>query len=130
MKEKPEGGKIDTLVGKDSKLNGTLKVNGSVRIDGYLEGKIESKDAVVLGKDGRIKGDIKTKDIVIGGQVIGNVYAANRAEFQHGANFQGELFCKQLVIEDGVFFEGTCKMTDQKGEQKAEAKGNQPKADQ
>lgn len=116
MKDKKEGGKIDTLVGKDSSFNGTLKVNGSIRVDGYLEGNVESKDSIVLGKDGKIKGDIKTKDIVVGGQIIGNIYASNRAEFQHGANFQGELFCRQLVIEEGVFFEGNCKMSERKEE--------------
>ncbi len=120
MKDKIEGGKIETLVGKDTRFNGTIKVNGSLRIDGYLEGKIESKDSVVLGKEGRIKGDIKTKDIVVGGQVAGNIQASNRAEFQHGANFQGELFCKQLIIEEGVLFEGTCSMSDRRDEPKKE----------
>lgn len=117
MKDKKEGGKIDTLVGKDSSFKGTLKVNGSLRIDGYLDGKVESKDLVVLGKDGHIKGDVRTKDVIVGGQVVGNIYASNRAEFQHGANFQGELFCKHLIIEEGVFFEGNCKMSEKKVEQ-------------
>jgi cytoskeletal protein CcmA (bactofilin family) len=129
MKDKAEGGKIETLVGKDTKFNGTLKVNGAVRIDGYLEGKVESKDSVVLGKEGKIKGDIKTKDVIVGGRVIGNIYASNRAEFQHGANFQGELFCKQLVIAEGVFFEGSCRMSEQKDEQKSEQKAEPPKKD-
>lgn len=130
MKDKAEGGKIETLVGKETKFNGTLKVNGAVRIDGYLEGKVESKDSVVLGKDGKVKGNIKSKDIIVGGQVVGNIYASNRAEFQHGANFQGELFCKQLIIEEGVFFEGSCSMTEQKSEQKSEQKVEQQKKDQ
>ena len=77
-------------------------------------------------KGGRIKGEIRTKDIIVGGQITGNIYASNRAEFQQGANFQGELFCKQLIIEEGVFFEGMCKMSEKKDEQKVE----EPKANQ
>ena len=120
MKDKAEAGKIETLVGRDSKFNGTVKVNGSVRIDGNLEGKVESKESVVLGKDGRIKGDVKTKNIIVGGQMVGNIHASDRAEFQQGASFQGELFCKQLIIEEGVFFEGRCNMSEKKDEPKKE----------
>ena len=55
------------LVGGDCETEGTLKVEGSV------EGSIRAGKAVAVGEVGRVIGDITTQDAVIAGQVIGNL---------------------------------------------------------
>jgi len=48
--------------------------------------------------------------------VKGKLYVAEKAEFQSGAKFDGELSCKGLVVEEGVIFDGLCQMTKKVGE--------------
>lgn len=104
--------KIDTIIGKSSSFNGNVKVTGGIRIDGVYEGNIESHGTITLGKDGKIKGELKTKNAVVGGEIVGNMIASDRVEFQTGAIFQGDLICKTLIVEEGVVFDGSCKMSE------------------
>lgn len=121
----PEGGKmrepgreITSIIGKGTSINGRLKIEGSIRIDGTVEGNIEATGSVIIGKSGSIKGEIRTKDILVGGMVDGKVFANNRLEFQTGSKLTGDIKCKQLVISEGVIFDGTCLMSEEKGAQR------------
>jgi len=112
MREKEQGGM--NLLGKGAFFNGELKVTGSIRIDGEFEGKMEVSESVIIGKTGRIKGTVISKDAVIGGNLEGNVDASERIELQSGSHLAGDITCRGLVVEDGVFFEGNCKMSGDK----------------
>lgn len=102
---------MNTLLGKGSHLNGTLKVQGGLRIDGEFEGNLESNGTLVIGKDGYVKAEIKTKDAIIGGKVVGNITAVNKIELQSGASFTGDVKSRGIIIDNDVFFEGNSKMT-------------------
>jgi cytoskeletal protein CcmA (bactofilin family) len=107
------GGPMNTLLGKGSSFNGSLKVEGGVRVDGQLEGQIETSGTLVIGKEGILKAEIRAKDAIIGGKVIGNITAANKIELQSGAHFNGDIKCRGLIIDSDVFFDGTSKMLGQ-----------------
>lgn len=112
MREKEQGGM--NLLGKGAFFNGELKVNGSIRIDGEFEGKMEVSESVILGKTGKVKGTIISKDVVVGGNMEGNINASERIELQAGSHLAGDITCRGLVVEDGVFFDGNCKMSGNK----------------
>jgi cytoskeletal protein CcmA (bactofilin family) len=101
---------MNTLLGKDATLNGSLEVAGSLRVDGFVKGTVISRETVVVGPTGRIEGDITSKVSTIAGQVIGNVIAEERVELQAKAVLQGDLKTKGLVIEQGAVFHGACRM--------------------
>jgi cytoskeletal protein CcmA (bactofilin family) len=105
------GGPMNTLLGKGSSFNGTLKVEGGIRIDGQLEGQLEISGTLVVGKEGQLKAEIRAKDAIIGGKVTGNLTAANKIELQSGAHFSGDIKCRGLIIDNDVYFDGTSKMT-------------------
>ncbi|MDO9068051.1 MAG: polymer-forming cytoskeletal protein, partial [Deltaproteobacteria bacterium] len=107
------GGPMNTLLGKGSSFNGTLKVEGGIRIDGQVEGQVETSGTLVIGKEGILKAEIKAKDAIIGGKVTGNITAANKIELQSGAHFSGDIKCRGLIIDSDVFFDGTSKMLGQ-----------------
>lgn len=109
MRNKDQGGM--NLLGKGAVFNGELKVNGSIRIDGEFEGHMEVSESVIVGKTGQIKGDIAVKDAVIGGTVNGNIRASDKIELQTGSHLSADIVCRGLTVEDGVFFEGNCKMS-------------------
>jgi cytoskeletal protein CcmA (bactofilin family) len=109
MREKEQGGM--NLLGKGALFNGEMKVSGSIRIDGEFEGTMEVSETLILGKTGRVKGTVVSKDAVIGGKMDGNIQATERIELQTGSHLSGDIVCRGLVVEDGVFFEGNCRMS-------------------
>lgn len=109
--ENRKEGKLDTIIGKTTKVNGEIKSKGTLRVDGHFEGKIETEDTFLSGKDSYIKGDIYCKHAYIGGKVEGNVYSQDKVELHSGAYLKGDVICRGIVIEDNVFFEGKCSMS-------------------
>jgi len=107
----PKAG-ITNIIGKGAEVNGKLKIEGSIHIDGMVEGNIETTDFLIIGKSGVVRGEIRTKDGLIGGKVDGNIFASGRLEFQSGSKLKGDMRCKQLVIEEGVSFDGNCAMSE------------------
>lgn len=108
----PGEGKMNSIIGKGCKITGTIVVSeGTLRIDGEFEGTVQVPDTLVVGKDGRVKAEIKVKGAVIGGTVIGNIDAKEKIELQAGSRLEGDIKTTRLVIDEGVFFEGNCKMS-------------------
>jgi len=103
---------MNTVIGKDATITGTVEVTGAVRVDGCVKGKVISRESVVVGPTGTIEGDISAKTSVIAGQVTGNVTAEEKVELQAKALLNGDLRTKSLVIEQGAVFEGACRMKD------------------
>ena len=119
-------GKMNSIIGKGCKINGTVVVSeGTLRIDGDFEGNITCPDTLVVGKDGRVKAEIKVKSAVVGGTVIGNIDAKEKIELQAGSRLEGDIKTTRLVIDEGVFFEGNCKMSPEgRSEQRPAAQQN------
>lgn len=103
-------GDLNTIVGKGSSLEGTLKVENSVRVDGRIKGNLTTTELLVIGKDGEIEGDIIAKNAIIGGRVRGKVSATGKVVLESKAVFMGELKTSRLVIDDGAIFDGRCSM--------------------
>ncbi len=107
-------GKLDTIIGKSSKVKGTITVKGSIRIEGEQEGDVTCSDFLYCGKESIVKGNIKCGSAVIGGRVEGNIEARETVEIESGAHVKGDIQCKELIIHPKVFFEGHSKMIQQK----------------
>jgi cytoskeletal protein CcmA (bactofilin family) len=111
-----KGDTMMNILGNGTKFKGNLKVAGSLRIDGEFDGDMTVSETLIIGKSGKLKGTIKAKNSIIGGNIIGNLNTNEKVELQSGASFEGDLVCKKLIIEEGVLFDGNCKMTDKKTE--------------
>ena len=103
---------LNTIIGEGTSLKGDVKVEGSVRVDGEFEGKIEATDTLVIGEAGKVDGDANVSNAVIGGRMYGNVFASGKIELQRGSQLLGDIKTRGLVIEDGVVFQGNCQMGD------------------
>jgi len=103
-------GKLDTIIGKGTKIEGTVKVEGATRVDGIIYGKLESNDVVTIGPDGEIKAEVKAKSIIVGGKVEGNLEATDKIELQSKAELHGDLISRSLLIEHGAIFHGSSNM--------------------
>jgi cytoskeletal protein CcmA (bactofilin family) len=106
-------GKMNSIIGKGCKVKGTIDVqDGTLRIDGEFEGSVNCPGGtLVIGKGGTVKADIKVSSAVVGGTVNGNIDARDKIELQAGSRLEGDIKTRRLVIDEGVFFEGSCKMS-------------------
>ena len=99
---------INTLIGLGSFVSGDLKINGFIRIDGDVDGKIETQGNIIIGDSARIKGNINAKSIVIGGIVIGDITAPKGIKLLSNSVVIGDLTTHSLQIEENVLFNGHC----------------------
>ena len=113
MEKKVEKG-FFTMIGEGSVFEGVITVPHSVRIDGTLRGKVETSEALTIGKSGIVEADIIAKSAIIGGKVTGNLSAEERVELEANASLIGDLRTRDLVISEGAVFHGKCSMKEQK----------------
>lgn len=103
-------GLMNTIIGKDTVITGTLDVKGALRVDGQVKGKVLCSDCVTVGATGEIEADIEAQTAVIAGHVTGNVVCSDKIELQAKCEMDGDLKTKSLVIEQGALFCGACSM--------------------
>lgn len=99
---------INTLIGQGSFVSGDIKINGFIRVDGDINGKIETSSNVIIGDRARIKGDIEASSIVIGGVVVGDITAPKGIKLLSNSIVIGNISTKRLQIEENVVFNGHC----------------------
>ena len=99
---------INTIIGKGSSITGDLHINGFVRLDGDINGSLETDGNVIIGDTARIKGDVKSKSVIVGGIVVGNVIAQDNVKLLSGAAVLGDIISRKVQIEDKVVFHGHC----------------------
>jgi cytoskeletal protein CcmA (bactofilin family) len=105
-------GEINAFLGTDTEFEGTLVFTGVVRIDGKLSGEIFSSGTLIIGESAIIKSQIHVADAIIRGEVYGDIFAKNKIEINVPGKLFGNIQAPKLVIEEGVIFEGNCKMRD------------------
>lgn len=105
---KPE--EIIAFLGKGTRFKGVITYNGTIRVDGEVEGEIISKGTLVVGEDATINATINVGSIIASGKINGNVTARERIHLMHPAVHNGSLKTPTLIIEEGVRFNGDCEM--------------------
>lgn len=113
MSRDKNGGKLDTVIGNETIVKGDLRVNGGLRLDGRLEGRLDIGDVFLAGPRSFLKGEVQCRSAVIAGRIEGNVRANDKVELQTGAQVFGNITCRELMIQPGCFFEGNCAMVRQ-----------------
>jgi cytoskeletal protein CcmA (bactofilin family) len=101
---------INTILGKETSFKGVLTYEGTVKIDGKVEGEIIAKDTLIIGEDAEINAEIKVGRLISRGKIKGNIIVKERAEFLAPAVLHGNIQTPVIIIEDGVVFEGKCDM--------------------
>ena len=99
-----------SVIGPDLTINGNLVSKGEVQIDGEVQGDIQGT-YVVIGEKARITGGIVGEEIVVRGHVMGSV-RGKRVMLQSSSHVEGDIFHQALAIEQGAFFEGKSRRSD------------------
>jgi cytoskeletal protein CcmA (bactofilin family) len=110
MAMKTEGATLNGFLDKGSHLTGDLKFDDGFRIDGKFEGKITSGSDLVIGENGDVDAEIKVERLTVNGSLKGTVIATERIELHPKARVLADLTTPNLAIQEGAFFQGSCKM--------------------
>ena len=117
--------KITGFLDEGTEFNGALKFVGSFRIDGYFKGKIESESVLIIGLKGKVEADLHVHHVVINGEFIGNIKAAEKVEINGQGRVTGTIVTPKLVVEEGAFLEARCQTAGSAGGAGAET-SNKP----
>jgi cytoskeletal protein CcmA (bactofilin family) len=97
---------VISIIGPGMTVVGDLETQGTVRIEGRVEGTVRAGKAVVVGKDGSVEGTVLTQDAVISGSIVGSIVAESRLEVQASARIEGEVRALRMQLEDGAELNG------------------------
>lgn len=111
-----EQGEIRAFLGKGTEFKGVVSFEGTIRVDGKVEGEIVSKDTLIAGDGAFLQGEITIGTIISSGRIVGNINASQKVHILAPGVVQGNIRTPKLIIEEGVSFDGKCEMV---GEKKA-----------
>ncbi|HET6342938.1 MAG TPA: polymer-forming cytoskeletal protein [Gemmatimonadota bacterium] len=107
---KESGNGLQSLLGQGVECDGSARVEGTLRLDGSFQGRLEVGESLIIGHSGRFVGQAIGRTVVIAGSFEGEVMGTDQVELQKGARLHGDVLTRSLVIEPGVYFEGSCRM--------------------
>lgn len=106
------GGELNGFLDHGAVFHGELEFEDTMRIDGRFNGKIVSKNELIVGESARIEGEIHVGRIAISGTVIGKIHADQKIEIHRSGKVYCEIDTPALSVEEGATFQGSCVMAD------------------
>jgi cytoskeletal protein CcmA (bactofilin family) len=91
-------------------IKGLVTFLNDLRIDGEVEGTIDSSGTLTLGEHALVRGEIRTKSVKVRGTVEGNVFVTERCELQAGCTLRGDIEAPRLMVDESATFVGSAKV--------------------
>ena len=109
-----KSGEYVSVISEECQFQGTLDLQGSLRVDGRLEGNVDNAKFVTVSKSGMVKGDITAQGVVVMGSVTGNIVADN-VEILAQAKIKGNIRSKSILIEGGARVNASITVVNEEG---------------
>jgi cytoskeletal protein CcmA (bactofilin family) len=109
----PRTNDLSAFIDEASEIEGKYTFSGTLMLNGKFKGEIFSNDTLIIGEKGVVNAAIRAGIVLISGEVVGNVLATDRVELRGTARVVGDVEAPVIVVEEGVRFEGHCRMTKQ-----------------
>ena len=114
---------VNTIVGPGALISGNITVSGFLRIDGDIDGNIQTMGRVIIGEEARIRGNIRAASVSVGGIVQGDIIAPDYVVVLSSGMVIGSVLTKKLRVDDNVILHGFCSaIGDQNSFEEAEKK--------
>ena len=101
---------VPSIIGEDLMIRGNVTSKGEIQVDGEIEGDIRCS-SLLLGDKSQVKGGVAAEDVVVRGHVVGSINGL-RITLQAQSHVEGDIFHQSLVIEQGAYFEGKSRHSD------------------
>jgi cytoskeletal protein CcmA (bactofilin family) len=107
---KPHG-RIDSLIGAGTRVEGCIRFAGGLRVDGEVVGGVEavegaSASTLVLSEHARVEGPVRVAHLVSNGTVVGAVTVSESLEMQSKARIIGDVEYAMVEMHQGAVIEG------------------------
>lgn len=109
-KKHPEADEWIGFLDRGVKLEGTLELAGTFRIDGEVKGTVRCQERLLVGENALVEGEVEGVHISVAGKIRGTVRSTNRVEVHPSGVIEGEVHTPCLVMEAGGVLEGRCYM--------------------
>ncbi len=100
------------FIEQGAEIKGTVRFEGSGRIDGVVEGKIRVKGTLFLGQAAQISNEVEGDNIVVGGNVKGKIVGHKKIHLLKTAVVNADIITPSFLIEEGAQFNGNCIMSE------------------
>ena len=99
------------VIGRSIQINGDLRGDEDLRIEGDVSGTVELKNsALTIGQEGKIKAGVYARSIVVDGETKGDLYATESVAVHANARVQGNIIAPRVSIVEGAHFKGSIEM--------------------
>jgi cytoskeletal protein CcmA (bactofilin family) len=116
FKKKPSNRyKETTIISAGTEITGAIRSSDNVHILGKVQSTIDAA-SILIGEGGWVVGNIFAKDVAINGKMDGDVTAENLIELLHHGKVYGNIRTKKLVVQEGAYFDGNCRMMSDEGQ--------------
>ncbi len=101
---------VQTLISKDCCIQGDVTLNGTIKIDGNLNGNLKTKGDVIVAAKAKVTGDISAHNILIAGTVTGNVTAKGQVSMMSKGKLKGDITYAAMAMEEDTEITGSCSL--------------------
>jgi cytoskeletal protein CcmA (bactofilin family) len=91
-------------------FKGIIHFEGTIRVDGRVEGELHTTGTLIVGEQGLIKGHISAGTVMTSGKINGTVTASEKIHINRPGILIGDIRTPAIAIEDGAHFHGMCDM--------------------
>jgi cytoskeletal protein CcmA (bactofilin family) len=100
-----------TIIGEHISIEGTIRANEDMVVEGNVKGTIEVKaHQLTVGPKGKVEADVDADSVVVSGRMIGNITAKNKVQVTKNADFSGQIKAKRIAVEDGAFVKASIEL--------------------
>lgn len=87
-------------------IQGDISTDGTVRVDGRIDGTLHRADTLIIGAGGAVIGNIEAREVVVGGELTGDLSVRGRVEIQKTATVRGDIRAAAVGLEEGGTIHG------------------------
>jgi cytoskeletal protein CcmA (bactofilin family) len=102
---------VTSFIDEGSELEGKYSFPGTLMLNGKLAGDVESTGTLIVGASAVLQATIRARAVIVRGEIVGNIVAAERIELKTGARVYGDVETPVLLVEEGALIEGRTRMT-------------------
>jgi cytoskeletal protein CcmA (bactofilin family) len=99
-----------SLVAKEAVWDGKLSSTGDVRVEGRLQGEIQTGGTLYVAAQARVQGMVRARNVILAGEIEGQLRCEERLEILPGGSARGEIDTGTLVVHEGAFIESKFQM--------------------
>jgi cytoskeletal protein CcmA (bactofilin family) len=95
-----------SVVDEQLVIRGEISTEGTIRVDGRIEGRLHRADTLIVGTNGVVVGDIEAREVIVAGTIEGNIVADRRVELQASASVRGDIRSAAMLLHEGASMNG------------------------